>query len=222
MIKKNGTLRNRQRSSERDSVERKSNINVHRSKNTNSSDDGVESIHKCAGSVSSQRNSRDNKKLSSKETQQKLFNRDISQKDDVNMNKTLGLNESVSSQEKKLINKQKPPVTPVKNERVVVDEKETDNIIEEWACEHCTFVNEAKIRVCIVCCKTKRNALPPSPTNISDPPMNAVETVSPDIDKQTPILKTSNSEESGDSIAAQSKGRMRRKISFSFGTKIFK
>ncbi|KAK0096160.1 hypothetical protein PV326_006271 [Microctonus aethiopoides] len=205
MIKKNGTLRNRQRSSERDSVERKSNINVHRSKNTNSSDDGVESIHKCAGSVNSQRNSKDNKKLSSKETQQKLFNREISQKDDVNINKTLGLNESVSPQEKKLINKQKPPVTPVKNERVVVDEKETDNIIEEWACEHCTFVNEAKIRVCIVCCKTKRNALPPSPTNISDSPMNAVETVNPDIDKQTPILKTSNSEESGDSIAAQSK-----------------
>ncbi|KAK0182045.1 hypothetical protein PV327_000216 [Microctonus hyperodae] len=205
VIKKNGTLRNRQRSSERDSVERKSNINFHRSKNTNSSDDGVESIEKCAGSATSQRNSRDNKKLSSKETQQKLFNREISQKDDVNINKTLGLNESVSSQEKKLINKQKPPVTPVKNERSVLDEKITNNIIEEWACEHCTFVNEAKTRVCIVCCKTKRNALPPSPTNISDSPINTTDTASLDIDKQTPILKTSNSEESGDSIAAQSK-----------------
>ncbi|XP_051169969.1 E3 ubiquitin-protein ligase lubel isoform X2 [Leptopilina boulardi] len=32
---------------------------------------------------------------------------------------------------------------------------------EKWACEHCTFINEAKERVCIVCCKTRSSALPP-------------------------------------------------------------
>ncbi|XP_023248282.1 uncharacterized protein LOC106642482 [Copidosoma floridanum] len=31
----------------------------------------------------------------------------------------------------------------------------------DWPCEYCTFLNEAKDRVCAVCCKTKSSALPP-------------------------------------------------------------
>lgn len=105
---------------------------------------------------------------------------------------------------------------------------------EEWACEHCTFINNIKDRVCVVCCKTRSSALPPSteenmdhvPSDLSEIPKNESATASsnindpsPDLEKRTSLLKISNSEESGDSVSTKSKGRARRKISFSFGTK---
>lgn len=99
---------------------------------------------------------------------------------------------------------------------------------EEWACEHCTFINKIKDRVCVVCCKTKTSALPPS--NLNDNPLEAPknETSSKvgdpglDLEKRTNLLKISNSEESGDSGSVRNKGRPKRKISFSFGTKLSK
>lgn len=99
---------------------------------------------------------------------------------------------------------------------------------EEWACEHCTFINKIRDRVCVVCCKTKSSALPPSTLN--DDPLQAPksETSSnvgdpgPDLEKRTNLLKISNSEESGDSGSIKNKGRPKRKISFSFGTKLSK
>lgn len=102
---------------------------------------------------------------------------------------------------------------------------------EEWACEHCTFINNVKDRVCVVCCKTRSSALPPSteenvedvPSDLSEIPKNEsasnVSNPSPDLEKRISLLKISNSEESGDSVSTKSKGRARRKISFSFGTK---
>lgn len=102
---------------------------------------------------------------------------------------------------------------------------------EEWACEHCTFINNIKDRVCVVCCKTRSSALPPSteentedvPSDLSEIPKNEsasnVSNPSPDLEKRISLLKISNSEESGDSVSTKSKGRARRKISFSFGTK---
>uniref|UniRef100_A0A0C9R9Q9 RanBP2-type domain-containing protein n=1 Tax=Fopius arisanus TaxID=64838 RepID=A0A0C9R9Q9_9HYME len=75
-------------------------------------------------------------------------------------------------------------------------------VSEEWACEHCTFINDHKVKVCVVCCKTRNSALPPGVRN----------------DPGDGKHRVSNSEESNSNI----KGRMRRKISFSFGTKVFK
>lgn len=106
---------------------------------------------------------------------------------------------------------------------------------EEWACEHCTFINKMNDRVCVVCCKTKSSALPPSnPDNdltaAAEPVASRAQAKSTEssvgagdpassLEKRTKLLKISNSEESGDSASVKNKGRPRRKISFSFGTK---
>ncbi|XP_043784200.1 E3 ubiquitin-protein ligase lubel isoform X5 [Apis laboriosa] len=88
---------------------------------------------------------------------------------------------------------------------------------EEWACEHCTFINNIKDRVCVVCCKTRSSALPPSteenmedvPSDLSEIPKNEsasnVSNPSPDLEKRISLLKISNSEESGDSVSTKSK-----------------
>ncbi|XP_029039966.2 E3 ubiquitin-protein ligase lubel isoform X12 [Osmia bicornis bicornis] len=90
---------------------------------------------------------------------------------------------------------------------------------EEWACEHCTFINDVNDRVCVVCCKTKSSALPPSnPENFEDVPSASeppksesattssnVSNPSSDLEKRTSLLKISNSEESGDSGSAKNK-----------------
>lgn len=102
---------------------------------------------------------------------------------------------------------------------------------EEWACEHCTFINKINDRVCVVCCKTRSSALPPS--TLDDNFENQVDTQAPrneasksdpslDTEKRANLLKISNSEESGDSGSVKNKGRPKRKISFSFGTKLSK
>jgi len=104
---------------------------------------------------------------------------------------------------------------------------------EEWACEHCTFINKINDRVCVVCCKTKSSALPPSILNddpsVAEPiepraPKNEISNNVGDpnhnLEKRT--KKISNSEESGDSGSVKNKGRPKRKISFSFGTKLSK
>lgn len=118
------------------------------------------------------------------------------------------------------------------------DSNETKTVMEipneEWACEHCTFINNLKDRVCVVCCKTRSSALPPTeeenvedaPSVVSEAPKsesanasNNVSNVGTDLEKRTSLLKISNGEESGDSGPTKNKGRARRKISFSFGTK---
>nr|XP_033200754.1 uncharacterized protein LOC117162865 isoform X2 [Bombus vancouverensis nearcticus] len=91
---------------------------------------------------------------------------------------------------------------------------------EEWACEHCTFINDLKDRVCVVCCKTRSSALPPSneenqedvQSGLSEIPKNELATTSsnisnpsPDLEKRTSLLKISNSEESGDSGSTKNK-----------------
>lgn len=96
---------------------------------------------------------------------------------------------------------------------------------EEWACEHCTFINKINDRVCVVCCKTKSSALPPSTLNddpVEQPKSEARSSNIRDLEKRTNLLKISNSEESGDSGSVRNKGRPKRTISFSFGTKLFK
>ncbi|KAG7200339.1 hypothetical protein KM043_017798 [Ampulex compressa] len=120
---------------------------------------------------------------------------------------------------------------PIENKHILEDDnktrmtkkqaaEETTEIVipkEEWACEHCTFINNINDRVCVVCCKTKASALPPeevqadsnevemekngsvtASSNRSDP--------SPDLEKKAGLLKISNSEESGDSGSVKNKG----------------
>ncbi|XP_024937469.1 uncharacterized protein LOC107264399 isoform X2 [Cephus cinctus] len=107
---------------------------------------------------------------------------------------------------------------PAMKTDVQADLKSLSNVLsEEWACEHCTFINEAKDRVCVVCCKTRSSALPPSSDNQSGSnstnPSNAsnrsnasnISEPSPDLDKKMSNLKVSNSEESGDSSSAKNK-----------------
>ncbi|KOC61772.1 E3 ubiquitin-protein ligase RNF31 [Habropoda laboriosa] len=91
---------------------------------------------------------------------------------------------------------------------------------EEWACEHCTFINNIKDRVCVVCCKTKSSELPPSnEENSEDVPSvlsevtrsesattsSNVSNPSSDLEKRTGLLKISNGEESGDSGSTRNK-----------------
>ncbi|XP_043274207.1 E3 ubiquitin-protein ligase lubel isoform X2 [Venturia canescens] len=84
-------------------------------------------------------------------------------------------------------------------------EETTDNLNdvgEEWPCEHCTFINEAREKVCAVCCKTRSSALPsPSIEDEQNPPNTSISNPSPEL-RDKPIgslIKISNSEESGDS-----------------------
>lgn len=108
--------------------------------------------------------------------------------------------------------------------KIAADEAPMEIPKEEWACEHCTFINKINDRVCVVCCKTKSSALPPSNPDV-DPEEPVASraliksTESSDLEKRINLLKISNSEESGDSGSVKNKGRPRRTISFSFGTK---
>ncbi|XP_025074899.1 uncharacterized protein LOC105430571 [Pogonomyrmex barbatus] len=86
---------------------------------------------------------------------------------------------------------------------------------EEWACEHCTFINKINDRVCVVCCKTRSSALPPSTLNgdsVAGPiePQASKSEASNNVDNPSPekrinLLKISNSEESGDSGSVRNK-----------------
>lgn len=122
----------------------------------------------------------------------------------------------------------KKPDTIEDAEKMASNETAMEIPKEEWACEHCTFINKINDRVCVVCCKTRSSALPPS--TLDDD--RTIESISPqasegssrvaDPEKRTRPLRVSNSEESGDSGSVKNKGRPRRKISFSFGTKLSK
>ncbi|XP_026829465.1 titin homolog isoform X1 [Ooceraea biroi] len=92
---------------------------------------------------------------------------------------------------------------------------------EEWACEHCTFINKIKDRICVVCCKTRSSALPPStldddqtgsiePQAIKKETSSVLGNPSPDLEKRTKLLKVSNSEESGDSGSVRNKDVTRK------------
>ncbi|XP_050445693.1 E3 ubiquitin-protein ligase lubel isoform X3 [Cataglyphis hispanica] len=84
---------------------------------------------------------------------------------------------------------------------------------EEWACEHCTFINKINDRVCVVCCKTKSSALPPStlnddPIELQAPKSEASSKIgdpNPHLEKRINLLKISNSEESGESGSVKNK-----------------
>jgi E3 ubiquitin-protein ligase RNF31 len=87
----------------------------------------------------------------------------------------------------------------------------------EWVCEFCTFVNEANVKICSICCKT--------PTHVPQKPATVPEAAAPpkpiltDSTAKAVTTGTSVSTPSEDSSEpAKKKGRI-RKISFWPGTK---
>jgi E3 ubiquitin-protein ligase RNF31 len=86
----------------------------------------------------------------------------------------------------------------------------------EWVCEFCTFVNEANIKICTICCKTPLH-VPQKPAT-----KNVVPTVAEGEKKREssnttkPVTASTISEDSSE--PAKKKGRI-RKISFWPGTK---
>lgn len=95
----------------------------------------------------------------------------------------------------------------IKNEMKKEIKKDINEETEPWPCEHCTFINEAKLKVCTVCCKTRSIALPP--VEPEDP-----QTIS----KPDGLSDAERKATDSDNSLAKGKGRF-RKISFSFGTK---
>lgn len=77
----------------------------------------------------------------------------------------------------------------------------TQEVVEDWECQHCTFVNEAASKICTICCKTRVDVLQQLPPAADDIDMTEI---------NDSILH-------GETDAKQ-KGKV-RKISFLPGTK---
>lgn len=134
---------------------------------------------------------------------------------------------------------QKPKITPASPPTPTAaatagNKKEPITFEKEWECEYCTFVNEANIKICAICCKTpSTNHVETAETDVVTPEVLALTIESPipsaaaptaikikndsKLDnKKTSSIKTSPSEEETDDTTRK-KGR--RKISFWPGTK---
>lgn len=74
--------------------------------------------------------------------------------------------------------------------------------LENWECEHCTFVNESDAKICVICCKTRVEVLKQLPSPVED---------EIDINEINDSILKSESD-------AKQKGKI-RKITFLPGTK---
>lgn len=74
---------------------------------------------------------------------------------------------------------------------------------ENWECEHCTFVNECDVKICVICCKTRVEVLKQMPSPAEDEEIDINEI-------NDSILKSEND--------AKQKGKL-KKITFIKGTK---
>ncbi|XP_014222174.1 uncharacterized protein LOC106649329 [Trichogramma pretiosum] len=83
---------------------------------------------------------------------------------------------ATSNGEKQRQQEKKPPISPTsdgskqrngtKRSPDSTSSKSNQDLMSElmngeWPCEHCTFLNDPKDKICAVCCKTKASALPP-------------------------------------------------------------
>ncbi|KAL7301634.1 hypothetical protein TKK_0005641 [Trichogramma kaykai] len=83
---------------------------------------------------------------------------------------------ATSNSEKQRQQEKKPPISPMgdgskqrngtKRSPDSTSSKSNQDLMSElmngeWPCEHCTFLNDPKDKICAVCCKTKASALPP-------------------------------------------------------------
>lgn len=93
----------------------------------------------------------------------------------------------------------------------------------DWECEFCTFVNEAKTKICTICCKTPMS-IPQKKHSASEPlKSEPTEATSPVVNEaiRKPTTASSSEDtniESNNSNVGKSKGKF-RKISFWPGTK---
>ncbi|XP_011868564.1 PREDICTED: uncharacterized protein LOC105562381 [Vollenhovia emeryi] len=118
--------------------------------------------------------------------------------------------ERASQKEPKTVKRDTVEGTSALSKKIAPGEMEIPK--EEWACEHCTFINKLNDRVCVVCCKTRSSALPPSTDDpVAGPvePRAKNETSSsvgdPNREPEKRTKKISNSEESGDSGSVKNK-----------------
>ncbi|XP_043482698.1 E3 ubiquitin-protein ligase lubel isoform X2 [Leptopilina heterotoma] len=81
----------------------------------------------------------------------------IEEKKESEENKKLDNTEKIKKPQQ-LDGEEKEKLTEIKKEE---EKNKGAKVNEKWSCEHCTFINEAKERVCVVCCKTRSSALPP-------------------------------------------------------------
>ncbi|XP_044595347.1 E3 ubiquitin-protein ligase lubel-like isoform X4 [Cotesia glomerata] len=209
LMKNNGTLRSRRKSNaeyEREVLNKKTNSNTTRNRLANSSDSSGELIttnnsnNKRAESVV-----REIKKSPLREVRKSVEReviREPTPKESIKeptpeKNYKVQPDENIKQDK---INEATSSVSQIKetSQQPTTEEKTEED--KEWACEHCTFINEAKERVCIVCCKTKRSALPPSPENTPESSENVQEST-PEPSTKVSSIKMSNGEESGDSAA---------------------
>lgn len=106
---------------------------------------------------------------------------------------------SASSQNQQPVNEK---ITAVKDENILVD----------WECEHCTFVNEATATVCTICCKTRVEVLKTLPNTVDEEEIDIKQI-------NESILRNENDDVVGGSGGdLKQKGKV-RKISFLPGTK---
>ncbi|KAG8036853.1 hypothetical protein G9C98_004175 [Cotesia typhae] len=211
LMKNNGTLRSRRKSNaeyESEVLNKKTNSNTTQNRLANSSDSTGELI-------TTNNNNSNNKRAESivreiqksplrevRKSVEREIVRESTPKESIK-EPTPEKNHKVQPDEnikQDKINEAKSSISLIKEtsqQPATVEKTEED---QEWACEHCTFINEAKERVCIVCCKTKRSALPPSPENTPESSENVQEST-PETATKVSSIKMSNGEESGDSAA---------------------
>ncbi|XP_058801962.1 E3 ubiquitin-protein ligase lubel-like isoform X1 [Phymastichus coffea] len=93
----------------------------------------------------------------------------------------------------------KPPMAPANDQKKNEMPKKNGDVTRdfmsevmkgEWACEHCTFLNDPKDKICAICCKTKASALPPPKPDDEDDDME-------DCLKKLKLLNNNNVESSG-------------------------
>ncbi|XP_057337536.1 E3 ubiquitin-protein ligase lubel-like isoform X1 [Microplitis mediator] len=206
-VRSNGTLRSRRKSTtehDRRDLNKKNNSNMTRPRLANSSDSTGEFVtnnnNKRAESVAKEIPKsplREVRKSSERELIKEPAPAKLIKESTPDKNIKSQSNEN-SNQDK--INKAKSSASLIKAASGETAPVETTEDLQEWACEHCTFINEPKERVCIVCCKTKRSALPPSPVNATESSEN-IEESNPEPATKASSIKMSNGEESGDSTA---------------------
>ncbi|XP_034940977.1 E3 ubiquitin-protein ligase lubel [Chelonus insularis] len=203
-----GTLRNRKKANpENDVSDKRSSI---RSRSRANSSDDTEHLSKKGQQISNSMkdphansDSKENQKLSPREVE-KLLDKKLEETRTEKSKSNIQVSSENTASTKAVTKKPQSPIPPV---TASSPKPSTQKLIEnekEWTCDHCTFINEIKERVCIVCCKTRKSLLPPSPVNSPESSANAEES-SPDPVPKSPSVKLSNGEESGDSTATQNK-----------------
>lgn len=93
----------------------------------------------------------------------------------------------------------------------------------DWECEFCTFVNEAKTKICTICCKTpmsipQKKLSASEPIKSAEPPIESTSIVVNEVIRKSTTASSSEDTNKESNNVGKSKGKS-RKISFWPGTK---